>query len=142
MNHRLALVTALALCALAPASATAQDWPKGFTCWFNKGASQAYGKGRFRSRPAKALTFEIGAIDLDKQSAELVTKDGGQSGLRIVRALGANHFLEVVTEGYLNMTTIYQMDSTRKAFPAVHSRHFGLFGEPLIAQYTGLCLAK
>lgn len=143
MILRLAAFPALLLlCAVAPASATAEDWPKGYTCWFNKGASQAYTKGRYRSRPAKALSFDIVAVDLERQSAELVTKDGGKSGLRVVRALGANHFLEVVTEGYLNMTTIYQKDAKRNAYPAVHSRHFGLFGEPLIAQYTGLCSAK
>lgn len=143
MTFRLAALPALLLlCAVAPASAAVEDWPKGFTCWFNKGASQAYSKGRYRSRPAKALSFEIGMIDLERQSAELVSKEGGKSVLRVVRALGANHFLEVVTEGYLNMTTIYQKDARRNAYPAVHSRHFGLFGEPLIAQYTGLCSAK
>jgi hypothetical protein len=141
MNLRRVVVPTLLLCALAPMPLAAQEWPKGFMCWFNKGASQAYAKSRFRSRPAKALSFEIAAIDLDRQSAELVTKEG-KGALRIVRALGANHFLEVVTEGYLNMTTIYQKDEKRNAYPAVHSRHFGLFGEPLIAQYTGLCSAK
>jgi len=141
MILRLALLSAVTFYALVPAPLAAQEWPKGFMCWFNKGASQAYTRGRYRSRPAKALSFEIAAIDLDKQGAELVTKDG-KGPLRIVRALGANHFLEVVTEGYLNMTTIYQKDEKRNAYPAVHSRHFGLFGEPLIAQYTGLCSAK
>ena len=70
-----------------------------------------------------------------------LTSDG-KGTLRVVRALGANHFLEVVAEGYLNMTTIYQKDEKRGFYPAVHSRHFGLFGEPLIAQYTGTCAAK
>ena len=66
----------------------------------------------------------------------------GKGTLRIVRALGATHFLEVVAEGYLNMTTVYQKDEKHGVYPAVHSRHFGLFGEPLIAQYTGACTAK
>jgi hypothetical protein len=44
-----------------------------------------------------------------------------------------------VTEGFLNITTIYAKDEKRGVHPAVHSRHFGLFGEPLIAQYTGAC---
>ncbi len=132
-----ALFTSLAL--IAPAGA--QETPKGFACTFASGASQAYSKGRYRSRPAKALKMEIGAIDLDGQRADLVTADG-KGTLRIVRALGANHFLEVVAEGYLNITTVYQLDAKRNAYPAVHSRHFGLFGEPLIAQYTGTCTAK
>ena len=38
--------------------------------------------------------------------------------------------------------TIYTKDEKSGAHPAVHSRHFGLFGEPLIAQYTGSCKAQ
>ena len=30
--------------------------------------------------------------------------------LKIVRAINANHFLEVVNEGFLNLTTIYDKD--------------------------------
>jgi len=119
----------------------AQEVPKGFACTFPRGASQAYSKGRYRSRPAKALEMEIGNIDLEGQRADLVTPEG-KGTLRIVRALGANHYLEVVAEGYMNITTVYQRDAKLGIYPAVHSRHFGLFGEPLIAQYTGVCTAK
>ena len=38
------------------------------------------------------------------------------------------HFLEVVTEGFLNITTVYDKDDTKGAYPAVHSRHFGHVG--------------
>lgn len=125
----------------ASPSVEAQDVPKGFACTFPRGASQAYAKGRYRSRPAKALKMEIGSIDLEGQRADLVTPEG-KGTLRIVRALGANHYLEVVAEGYMNITTVYQRDEKQGRYPAVHSRHFGLFGEPLIAQYTGACTAK
>lgn len=134
------VATFLALAAFLPPAA-AQETPTGYACAFNRGASQAYVKGRYRTRLAKALTMEIGAINLEGQRAELVTPDG-RGALRIVRALGANHFLEVVAEGYLNITTVYQKDEARGFYPAVHSRHFGLFGEPLVAQYTGTCMAK
>lgn len=144
--RRVFLSSAAALSALLPAlafpgSTSAQESPKGYACTFPRGASQAYSKGRYRSRPAKPIAMEIGSIDLEGQRAELVTTDG-KGALRIVRALGANHFLEVVAEGYLNMTTIYQKDEARGIYPAVHSRHFGLFGEPLVAQYTGTCKSK
>ena len=122
-------------------AAVAQDEPKGFVCKFERGTSQAWSKGRYRSRPAKPLAMEFAAIDLDGQRADLVTPDG-KGTLRIVRAVGANHFLEVVAEGYLNITTIYALDTARGTHPAVHSRHFGLFGEPLVAHYTGTCTAK
>lgn len=135
----LALFCLLPLPAAVPAAG--QDGPAGFTCTFTRGTSQSYGKGVFRERPVRPLSFEIVGIDLDGQSAELVTQ-GGKGPLRIVRAIGANHFLEVVTEGFLNMTTIYDRDAERGFHPAVHSRHFGLFGEPFIAQYTGRCRPK
>lgn len=134
----IALMLGVGVCS---SSLEAQETPKGFACTFPRGASQAYAKGRYRSRPAKPLAMEIGSIDLEGQRADLVASDG-RGTLRIVRALGANHYLEVVAEGYLNITTIYQKDDKRGNYPAVHSRHFGLFGEPLIAQYTGTCAAK
>lgn len=126
---------------ISTAPAIAQDAPNGFACQFKQGTSQAYAKGRYRARPAKALVMEFAAVDLDNQRADLVTPEG-KGSLRIVRALGANHFLEVVAEGYLNITTIYALDAKVGNYPAVHSRHFGLFGEPLVAQYTGTCSAK
>ena len=129
------------LAILASVPAAAQDSPTGYTCTFPRGASQAYTKGKYRARKAQPLAMEIAAIDLDGQRAELV-QAGGRGVLRIVRALGANHFLEAVTEGYLNITTVYTKDEIRGIYPAVHSRHFGLFGEPLVAQYTGSCKAS
>lgn len=53
--------------------------------------------------------------------------------LRIVRALNANSFLEVVDEGFLNLTTIYDLDPATGTYPAVHSRHFGVIGQPVFA---------
>ena len=126
---------------LAAAPAAAQGAPTGFACSFTKGASQAYTKGRYRSREARPFTLQIAAIDLAGQRADLVTPSG-KGTLRIVLAVGANHFLEAVTEGYLNITTVYSRDERTGLHPAVHSRHFGLFGEPLIAQYTGTCKAQ
>jgi len=54
-----------------------------------------------------------------------------------VQAVNAMHFLEVVTEGFLHITTIYDKDEARGAYPAVHSRHFGLLGQPIVTQFQG-----
>ncbi len=143
MSHRV-LLSALAaalLSTLASEPVTAQGAPQGYACTFPRGASHAFTKGRYRARAAKPITMEIAAIDLPGQRAELVTP-AGKGTLRVVLAVGANHFLEVVTDGYLNVTTVYTKDEKSGAHPAVHSRHFGLFGEPLIAQYTGSCKAQ
>lgn len=115
--------------------------PSGFACTFGTGASWSFDAGKFASEPAKALSFEIGDIDLEKQSASL-EMEGKKGVLRIVRALNANSFLEVANEGFLNLTTVYDRDAVSGTYPAVHSRHFGLLGQPVFAQYAGTCTAK
>ena len=136
----LRLPAALALATLCAASARAAE-PKAFACTFNDGVAHVYEQGKYVAEKAAALAFGIGAIDDQAQTAELRTERGlGQ--LRLVRAVNATHFLEVVTEGFLHVTTIYDKDEARGVYPAVHSRHFGLFGQPLVTQYQGYCEAK
>jgi hypothetical protein len=117
----------------------ADEAPLRLSCKFDRGQSGSYEAGAFKSQPASALSFEISDINLEVQSAK-ISVDGKVTGtLRVVRALNANHYLEVANEGFLNLTTVYDLDPAVKAYPAVHSRHFGLFGQALFAQYTGLC---
>jgi len=125
---------------LTAPEASAEGIAKHLSCTFDHGTSTTYESGEFVSKPAQPLTFEIANIDLEAQSARLLTGDGNGVGtLRIVRALNANHFLEVVNEGFLNLTTIYELDPKRSTYPAVHSRHLGLLGQPIFAQYRGQC---
>ena len=124
-------------------AARAQDVPKGFKCTFETGHAWSYNEGEFSSKAPALLTFEITEIDLDGQSARLLTDGHDNPGtLKIVRAINANHFLEVVNEGFLNLTTVYDKDPATGAQPAVHSRHFGLLGQPVFAQYAGSCTGK
>lgn len=112
-------------------------------CEFKAGNSWSYAKGDFESKTSSPLAFEIIGIDLEAQIARIKgTAEGQGSPLRIVRALNANHFLEVVNEGFLNLTTIYDKDPATGRRPAVHSRHFGVLGQPVFAQYTGTCTEK
>ena len=127
----LALLVSIAL----PADA---DEPKAFTCTFAEGITHSYDNGKFTAEKASPLAFGIAAIDGKAQTAEIKTR-GGTGPLRIVQAVNAMHFLEVVTEGFLHVTTVYDKDEATGNFPAVQSRHFGLLGEPLIAQHTGFC---
>lgn len=116
--------------------------PATYVCTFEKGNSWSFDGGTFKSVTPSPLVFEVNAIDLEKQSAGL-SIDGKPAGtLRIVRALNANSFLEVVDEGFLNLTTVYDLDATSGTYPAVHSRHFGVIGQPVFAQYAGTCTAK
>ena len=121
----------------------AEEEPKHFICSFASGNSWSYDNGSFKTEAPAPLTFEITDIDLDGQSAHLITDGRDQPGtLKIVRAINANHFLEVMNEGFLNLTTVYDKDPVTGTYPAVHSRHFGLIGQPVFAQYAGTCQAK
>jgi hypothetical protein len=125
------------------ASVSAQDgFPAHFSCDFNQGYSWTYANGNFKANEPADLSFEIGQIDLDRQTASLFVAGKPGNGLKIVRAINANHFIEVVNEGFLNLTTIYDRDAATGKYPAVHSRHFGLFGQPVFAQYAGSCVQR
>ncbi len=145
MGFREAMASALGLAALfagAPA-VFAADLPASLLCQFPSGTTSTYNSGAFSAKPSAALIFNIRKIDLAGQAAEIVvTGDDSPGRLAIARAVGANHFLEVVTEGYWNITTVYDLDDDTKRFPAVHSRHFGLVGQPVVAQYAGSCQAS
>jgi hypothetical protein len=124
MHARLA--AALLLLLLLPAAAARADEPKAFACTFASGVAHSYDKGQFTQESASPLSFGIAAIDAKSQTAELKTARGSGT-LRVVQAVNAMHFLEVVTEGFLHVTTIYDKDEAKGTYPAVHSRHFGLF---------------
>jgi hypothetical protein len=142
--HRTAVLgLGLSLAVLVCGGAAAQDEPKAYDCVFETVTSWTFTKGAFATKPPEPLKFTITDVDLDGQSARLGTDVNGKSGsLKIVRAINANHFLEVVNEGFLNLTTVYDKDPTTGKHPAVHSRHFGVIGEPVVAQYAGFCTAK
>jgi hypothetical protein len=117
--------------------------PKTLSCSFTDGAAWSYDAGTFSSKTPHPLSFNIEDIDLEHQSATLRTEPDGKIGkLSVIRAINANHFLEVVNEGFLNLTTVYDLDPKVGKYPAVHSRHFGLLGQPVFGQYTGFCTAK
>ena len=118
------------------------DFPKHFACDFSQGYAWTYDAGKFKAVPSADLSFEIGSVDLDHQTAQLILGGKPAKGLKVVRAINANHFIEVVNEGFLNLTTIYDLDPVTGKYPAVHSRHFGLFGQPVFAQYAGTCVPK
>ena len=143
-TRHVALIAAICLslfCGLSAALAD-DDMPAELSCKFETGISGSYDEGKFKSQPSSALAFGISDINLEIQAAK-ISVDGKVTGpLRIVRALNANHYLEVANEGFLNLTTVYDLDPVVKAYPAVHSRHFGLFGQPVFAQYTGFCAPK
>lgn len=114
--------------------------PKALKCAFETGNVYELKDGRFAPKAAGAYSFEIVDIDLSTGIAMLKGKEA-PSPLKIVRAIGAHHFIEVSSEGYLNLTTVYDPDPSSGRYWAAHSRHFGVLGEPLISQFAGTCAA-
>lgn len=141
----LALGPAMAVMWLATLATplSAEEAPAKLVCRFETGHVWSYEAGKFSNSAPSPLMFEIDNIDLEGQSAKLIIGGKEAGKLRIVRALNANHFLEVANEGFLNLTTIYDADPAAPGVqPAVHSRHFGLLGQPMFAQYAGTCTNK
>lgn len=129
------------LCAMFAGSIGLRAAEPALTCSFTSGVVKSFDKGGFKDEKVEVLSFRIVDVDLNQQTASLETEQG-KGGLKIVRAIGANHYLEVVTEGFLNVTTIYEAAEAGGPMPAVHSRHFGFFGQPFVSQYYGTCVAK
>jgi hypothetical protein len=135
MPARQTIASMLVLLAVAP-GAGAQE-PKSLACRFTAGVTHVYEKGQFTAEKAAPLAFGIASIDAAKQTADLKTERGTGS-LRLVQAVNALHFLEVAIEGALYITTVYEKDEGG-AYPAVHSRHFALLGQPIVTHYQGFC---
>ncbi len=139
----IAILALLIIFSGAPTPMVAKEWSKNLACTFSVGTTWGYERGAFNSQTSKPLTFDVLNISLEQQSADL--QAGGKTAegkLRVVRAINANHFIEVVNEGFMNLTTIYDVDPATGKHPAVHSRHFGLLGQPVFAQYNGSCEKK
>lgn len=128
---------ALALVLSGPAGAA----DAGYSCSFTEGTSFSYGKGKFVPEAVSTLAFSIGDINEKAQTATLDT-GRGTSVLKLAQAVNATHFLEVANEGYLNVTTVYEKDDATGLYPAVHSRHLALLGQPIVTQYHGFCRPK
>jgi len=138
MFARPTIALLFALLALSPGAA-AQD-SKSLSCKFTSGVTHVYEKGVFLTEKAAPLAFGIASINTRAQTADLKTEHGTGT-LRLVLAVNATHFIEVAVEGALYITTVFDKDDDNGAYPAVHSRHLALLGQPLVTHYQGFCEA-
>jgi hypothetical protein len=121
--------------------ATAADEPTGYVCTFKIGQTHSWEKRRFKREAASPVTLDLAEIAPAQQTAVLVSGDR-RTPVRVIRAVSALHVLEVVGEGFLNVTTIYDREAGTTTYPAVHARHFGVLGQPIVSNYRGACRAK
>ena len=84
------------------------------------------------------MAFTIAAIDLAKGNAQLVGNLGA-SPLIVIRGSDGISFIERTPSGNMNVTTVYTTKIKAGGFAAVHSRHVGSPGDPMISQYLGSC---
>lgn len=148
---RIHVPAALLACSLATYTAahgqsvagqSAKPDPKSLACEFAAGQTHAYANGAFAAKTPAPLNFLIVEINLEAQSARIATGPAGTVGdVRIIRALNANHYLEILNEGFLSLTTVYDADASGN-HPAVHTRHMGVVGQPVSTHYTGVCRSK
>ena len=129
----------LGLAAIGPGAAIA-ELPRTLVCTFQDGGAWAFEKGGFAPKTVEALSFVIRDVDEKSMTARLQDKERA-SPLRMVQAVEAHHFIEVGVEGFLNLTTVYEK-LEGDGWPAVHSRHVAVLGEPMVSQYRGLCRPK
>ena len=114
--------------------------PSGYVCHFADGGAWTFEGGKYLQEKASALDLKILHDKKNRETATLKTQEGSAS-LKRVAALDANHYLEVTVGGYLNITTIFDKISDKDGYPAVHSRHLGILGRPIVSQYRGICRA-
>jgi len=134
------LAVLLALGVHLAAEPALAELPSALTCTYAEGGAWAFEKQAFAAKPVEGLSFVIADIDRNTMTARLDRKEG-LVVLRMVQAVDAHHFIEVGVEGFLNLTTVYEVQADG-SFPAVHSRHVAVLGEPLVSQYRGVCRAK
>ena len=132
-------LTVLGLAAIGSGAAMA-EMPRMLACTFQDGGAWSFEKGAFAPKTVVALSFVMSDIDEKSMTARLEDKDRA-SPLRMVQAVEAHHFIEVGVEGFLNLTTVYEK-MEGDGWPAVHSRHVAVLGEPMVSQYRGLCRPK
>jgi hypothetical protein len=133
----------LTVALFATAARAAGDGIGPVTCSFTMGSAWSYTAGDYARTDPQPLAFEIADVNFEAQTARLIV-DGkvASAAMRVVRALNASHFIEVANEGYMNLTTVFDVDPAVGKRPAIHSRHLGVIGQPVFAQYAGFCTAK
>jgi hypothetical protein len=137
------LAAAVAIALVGTAAHAGGEGLNPMSCSFKTGSAWSYTAGDYARSDPQPLAFDIAEVDFDAQTARLIV-DGkiASAAMRVVRALNASHFIEVANEGYMNVTTVFDIDPAVGKRPAIHSRHLGVIGQPVFAQYAGFCTAK
>jgi hypothetical protein len=137
---KVTVVAATALLASLGTAAFATE-PKAFVCKFTQGASARYDEAEWSVKVLnEKLDLTFAGLNPQQGKAQLIG-NAGASDLRFWKGAWTWNFVEVTDTGNVTTTTVFDA-SNGKDFPAVHSRHTSVVGEPLPSQYRGICAAK
>jgi hypothetical protein len=137
---KVTVVAATALFAILGTAAFATE-PKAFVCKFTQGASARYDKAEWSVKVLnEKLELTFAGLNSQQGKAQLIG-NAGASDLRYWKGAWTWNFVEVTDTGNVMTTTVFDT-SNGKDFPAVHSRHTSVVGEPLPSQYRGTCSAR
>lgn len=92
---------------------------------------------RLKTAPQKDFSFVIDGINYRSGAARLIGNAGSED-LRAVLGDGSVSFVEQVSVGTLNLTTVFAWRDRAGRFKAVHSRHTAI-GGPTPSQNYGYC---
>ncbi len=81
------------------------------------------------------LSFSIDSISEDRA---VIFANNGFSELTVLRGTSSLTLLEMTLTGNVRVTVVYASQNSG-AFPAVHSRHTDMHGEPVPSQQYGWC---
>ena len=111
------------------------------TCSFNVYAAPVWkdGAAQVVSR-AQDFTFDIDVIDMKKNKARIVGKNGASAPASMLPTDIGLNVIEGTPIGNLNVTTVFMAGGPEGKFLAVHSRHIGdLTSAPSPSQNYGTC---
>jgi hypothetical protein len=114
---------------------------EGICLQVHQGASARYDEAEWSVKVLnEKLDLTFAGLNPQQGKAQLIG-NAGASDLRFWKGAWTWNFVEVTDTGNVTTTTVFDA-SNGKDFPAVHSRHTSVVGEPLPSQYRGICAAK
>lgn len=136
--HVVQLLTAALFLLLTAHDVSSQPQPKAFVCVFAGAQFSTFDAEWNVKANSDRLELTFAAIDAKNSRAQLIGNQGAETVLVSVGDHTIN-FLEITASGNQNLTTVFFKRAKSGLFPAVHSRHIAILGEPTVSHYRGYC---
>ena len=114
--------------------------PKAFVCQFTQGISATYEASWAPRTLNEKMDLTFAGLDPQQGRAQMIG-NAGASDVRFWMGAWTWNFVEITDVGNVMTTTVFD-SKDGKSYPAVHSRHTSVAGEPFPSQYRGICSAK